>query len=394
MTAAPTRAEAARAAPATADAIARPQAANGARAFVVPVRPAIAAVFLALVWWVSVRQALLFAIGVGMGVALSAARFGFTTGWRRFVVDRDPRGMLAQIVLLALAAAISIPLLARFPELVAALGPPSVSLLVGAFVFGLSMQIADGCGSGTLYKAGLGVPLNLAVLPLFALGSFLGAAHLDFWLSLGRVEPVGLVERAGAGGALGITFAGLALAAALVVWRAGATTPRFDRKLLVGAVALALLAGANLVIAGQPWGIVYGFGLWAAKIAVAAGWDPATNAFWGQASQLTRLSETVLLDVTSITNIGIVAGAFAVAERKRRDSPAAAPSPLTRMQWGIGLLSGFAMGYSSRLAFGCNIGAFVSGISTGSVHGWIWWLLAFAGTLVGVRLRARLGFGK
>ena len=50
---------------------------------------------------------------------------------------------------LALLAAVSMPMLAHFPETHAALGPPSISLLVGAFVFGLCMQIADGCGSGT-----------------------------------------------------------------------------------------------------------------------------------------------------------------------------------------------------------------------------------------------------
>jgi uncharacterized membrane protein YedE/YeeE len=50
------------------------------------------------------------------------------------------------------------------------------------------------------------------------------------------------------------------------------------------------------------------------------------------------------------------------------------------------------MGYSSRLAFGCNVGAMLSGISTGSLHGWIWVPLAFAGTLIGVRVRRHFGF--
>lgn len=36
--------------------------------------------FIYLGWSVSVRQAVLFAVGVGMGAALSGARFGFTTG--------------------------------------------------------------------------------------------------------------------------------------------------------------------------------------------------------------------------------------------------------------------------------------------------------------------------
>jgi uncharacterized membrane protein YedE/YeeE len=58
----------------------------------------------------------------------------------------------------------------------------------------------------------------------------------------------------------------------------------------------------------------------------------------------------------------------------------------------IGLVAGFFLGYSSRLAFGCNVGAMFSGISTGSLHGWLWVPLAFAGTLIGVRLRRRYQF--
>jgi uncharacterized membrane protein YedE/YeeE len=69
----------------------------------------------------------------------------------------------------------------------------------------------------------------------------------------------------------------------------------------------------------------------------------------------------------------------------------AAARPLTAAQWAAGLVAGLLMGYSSRLAFGCNVGAMISGISTGSLHGWIWVALAFCGTLFGIRIRHRLG---
>ncbi len=250
-----------------------------------------AAFFLALVWFVSMRQAVLFLVGVGMGSVLAGARFGFTTGWRRLIEQRDPRGVIAQLFLMALAAAISMPLLAAFPhDLGAALGPPSISLIVGAFVFGAAMQMADGCGSGTLYKAGLGIPLNMTILPVFALGSFLGSAQLEQWLSLGAVKPVGLVGRFGPWEAFGLTCLGLiVLGAAALLW-CGKAKPWFDRRLFIGAVLLAILAVLNLAIAGQPWGVVYGFGLWVAKIAVATGaFDPASNPFWSQSVNLTTL---------------------------------------------------------------------------------------------------------
>jgi uncharacterized membrane protein YedE/YeeE len=93
------------------------------------------------------------------------------------------------------------------------------------------------------------------------------------------------------------------------------------------------------------------------------------------------------MDVTTITNIGILGGALWISPRT---GPAS--KPLSGTQWVIGLVAGFIMGYSSRLAFGCNIGAMLSGISTGSLHGWLWVPLAFAGTLIGVRVRRHYQF--
>lgn len=347
-----------------------------------------AAFFVLLVWDVSVRQAVLFAVGIGYGLVLAGARFGFTTGWRKLVEERDPRGVYGQLLLFALAAAAAMPLLGRFSELHAALGPPSVSLVVGAFVFGLAMQVADGCGSGTLYKAGLGIPMNMAILPLFALGSFLGSVQMHDWLALGQIQPVGLVQAWGAGPALAATLVALAVIAIGVRLWVGPGKQLFEKRWVWGAIALAVLATINLVVAGQPWGVVYGFGLWVAKGAQALGlFHPAANPFWGDAGNTQRLVQSALLDVTSITNIGLLAGALWISARKPVQS-----KPLTRQQWAIALPAGLVLGYSSRLAFGCNVGALFSGISTGSVHGWIWLPMAFLGTLVGLRVRRRFGF--
>jgi uncharacterized membrane protein YedE/YeeE len=344
--------------------------------------------FVYLALSVSIRQAVLFLVGIGMGAALAGARFGFTTGWRQLLEQRDPRGVAGQLVLLALTSVFCLTLLGRYSELTAALGPPSVSLLIGAFVFGLTMQIADGCGSGTLYKAGLGIPLNMGILPLFAFGSFLGSVHVGDWLKLGQLEPIGLVTVFGGTQALLITLAALVLVGVLVRAWVGPGRTWWDRKWLVGAVALAVLAALNLVIAGQPWGVVYGFGLWAAKIVNAAGlFDPTANAFWSQTGNAQRLTESVLMDVTSITNIGILGGALWISAKATT-----ATQPLTTQQWVVGLVAGFLMGYSSRLAFGCNIGAMLSGISTGSVHGWIWVPLALMGTMIGIKVRRHYQF--
>ncbi|WP_198341781.1 YeeE/YedE thiosulfate transporter family protein [Oceanisphaera avium] len=282
----------------------------------------IAAFTIFLCWSVSIRQSLLFLVGIGLGATLAGARFGFTTGWRHLIERRDASGVFAQLILIAIAAAFSLPLLAMFPsELSAALGPPSISLLIGALVFGAAMQIADGCGSGTLYKAGLGIPLNMTLLPIFALGSFLGSAHLGWWLELGQVQPVSLVTEVGLSGALGVTYLGLLLLG-LAAWgwskTATLSTALFNKRLLLGALFIALLAVLNLIIAGQPWGVVYGFGLWVAKIAQAADiFEPASNVFWSQPVNANALTQSLFLDITSITNIGILAGALWIFARHK-----------------------------------------------------------------------------
>ena len=68
-----------------------------------------------LFWSVSIRQSLLFIVGLGFGGVLAGARFGFTTGWRQLIEHRDASGVFAQILLLVLAAAVSMPLLAAYP---------------------------------------------------------------------------------------------------------------------------------------------------------------------------------------------------------------------------------------------------------------------------------------
>jgi uncharacterized membrane protein YedE/YeeE len=347
---------------------------------------------LAVTWQVGLRQGLLFAVGIGYGAVLAGVSFGFTTGWRAWITERDPTGLLAQFLAIALAMVVSIPLIAHDGALSGAIAPLSVSLPIGAFVFGAVMQVADGCGSGTLYKAGLGNLFNIAVLPGFIAGSFLGAAHLDRWLALGAAAPVSLPEALGVVAALALQLAALALLAAWL-WRLRRATGTHwrGRAVYVGAALLALFGVLNLVIAGQPWGIVYGLGLWGAKVATWLGADLTGNAFWGRSLQQQQIHETLLADVTSITDLGLLFGAFAAAHWRGSAAPRVRA---TARQWLAAIVAGLALGYSSRLAFGCNVGAYFAGITTGSVHGWIWFAAAFAGSIVGVRLRAALGFAR
>jgi hypothetical protein len=52
------------------------------------------------------------------------------------------------------------------------------------------------------------------------------------------------------------------------------------------------------------------------------------------------------------------------------------------------------MGWGARLGFGCNIGAFVSGVASGSLHGWVWFGAALVGCIVGIRFRPLFGLSR
>jgi uncharacterized membrane protein YedE/YeeE len=341
---------------------------------------------LAVAAFAGARFGALLAVGLGFGIALEGLRFGFAGPWRAMILRREPAGLLAQLLAIALAAVVAMPLLASHgAELTGAHAPVGVAMVGGAFVFGACMQIVLGCGSGTLVNAGSGNAVSALALPFFAIGSFAGAAHLNWWVGLGTAPVVALEGVPG----LSLTLAGLSLVAGLALWRAAPGAGKLPRRLVIAAVVVAGLASLNLVISGQPWGVVYGLGLWAAKGAQALGADLSGNPFWGAPIHSARLSASVLTDVTSLTNLGIIAGAFGVAAWRRGLSAKTAPLPLRA--WIAACVAGLLMGYSSRLAFGCNVGALFSGVSTGSLHGWAWFGAAFMGAGVGIKLRPWLG---
>ncbi len=332
------------------------------------------------------RAGLLVLVGLGLGLVLEGLRFGFAGPWRLIVVERDGRGLLAQLLAIALVAAVAFPLLAANPaELAPAHAPIGVGMILGAFVFGGAMQLVMGCGSGTLINAGSGNLVGLIALLGFIAGSFAGSLHLGWWTGIASLPVLSLQDVAGAGGGLALTLGGLAAVGGAIAWRAAPGKRVPQPRLWLAAALVAVLALANLVIAGQPWGIVYGLGLWGAKIAQAGGAELAGLGIWAAPANAARLDAAILTDVTSLTNIGLLLGAF-TAMRWRAD-PGAPAARLTGLSYACVLAAGVVLGYSARIAFGCNVGAFFSGISTGSLHGWVWLAAAFAGSTLGVRLR-------
>lgn len=352
------------------------------------------------------RMAALFLIGGLLGISLYHAAFGFTSAYRDAYLHRDVSEVMAQLVMLAVAMVIFAALLSEGElfgrRLGGALAPVGVQVALGSFVFGIGMQLGGGCGSGTLYTVGGGSVRMLATLAALCLGGFWASLHMSWWLATPHLPAISLAAEFGWGVALAMQFGLLALIWwGLRTWRGNVEQRPLWRRnftwrhllmgpwpLLLAALMLAALNGLIVAIAGHPWSITWGFTLWAAKLAQSVGWDPAASPFWSGQFAAKALSRGLWDDVTSVMNGGLILGALMAAGLAGRFSPG---FRLPLKSLAAALIGGLMMGYGARIAFGCNIGAFFSGVASTSLHGWLWIACALPGMLIGLKLRPWFG---
>jgi len=362
-------------------------------------------IVLALIVYLAINEqytdTVLFMIGIGIGITLFKGMFGFASAYRKALENRDMNGVLAQIAMLAFATLLFAPILALGfvydHEVIGAVAPLGVALAFGAFLFGIGMQLSGTCASGSLFVAAGGNVRTILVLVCFCLGAFLGSLHLSTWQALPSTEAFVLADEFGWEKALPIQLSILAVMFFVFsLIHKGAGRPLWWSKkmsfndfiygrwpLMLTAGLLAIFSWLILLVAGHPWSITWAFSLWGAKAATLLGWDPKDSVFWSGEFQLNALQQPLLTDDTSITNIGIFCGAFlaaCIANNFKFTYQVSLKTNLTA------IMSGILMGYGARLASGCNIGAFFGGISSTSMHGWLWIALAIPGCWIGIKI--------
>ncbi|WP_337970169.1 YeeE/YedE family protein [Virgibacillus salexigens] len=357
-----------------------------------------------------VAQPLLLVIGLLLGYTLFHARFGFTSAFRRFMSVGNGQALRSHMLMLAVAVTLFAPILAfgySFfgGEVAGYVSPVGVSLLVGAFMFGIGMQLGGGCASGTLYAVGGGRSVMFVTLLFFIVGSTIGAKHLTFWTEdLPSFEPISLATSTGLGygGAwiVSIALFGLIAWITLVVERKRkapkmAPVPstkgwkrifRGSWPLFAAAIVLAVLNALTLMTRGAPWGITSAFALWGSKVAQFFGVDVTSWGYW-QGANAQVLESSIFADSTTVLNLGVILGAFLA-------SAAGGLFKFTKLNLkniAASIIGGLLMGYGARLAFGCNIGAYFGGIASFSLHGYVWGILALAGTFIALYLRPLFG---
>lgn len=325
----------------------------------------------------------LFAVALTLGAAFVLTDFGFTAGFRDLLVRGDGRSIAATLVVPAVAAMVIVPVAMLGTTHGRYVAPIGLPVVVGAAIFGIGMQMTSGCGSGTLVAAGAGSRRMLVALPFFSGGGVLGSLavpHAASWPSLGTID---LAATFGPAGGLIATEA-VVLATALALSRGRLP----DATQARAAVLIGALAAMIFLVSGLPWGVTMGLTVAGAKAVTLSGLDLGGSAFWAWEGAHTALEGPLLAHHSALSNLGLLLGALL----------AAAATGRLRHDLAIGwdgtigaAIGGVLMGVGARLSFGCNIGAVVGGLSSGSLHGLAWLFAAMPGCWLGIRLRPLLG---
>ena len=267
------------------------------------------------------------------------------------------------------------------------------SLTIGSFMFGGAMQLAGGCASGTLFSAGGGNIKMLIVLVFFIIGSTIGTFYFDYW-SVWPALPIVKFEK--------IYYLICVLLLGLFFCRFLFNLDKsqiriFDLRdikssayqhklpLWVAIVLISLLCSIILLLSGHPWSITFGFSLWGSKFVSLLGLDVINWSFWNS-NDFTKsfINNSILFETTSLMNIGLISGALLSSLYLGNFFEI---FQISKKEIFKTIIAGLIMGIGARLAFGCNIGAMLGGIVSGSLHGWVWLIFAFLGSYLVLKMR-------
>jgi len=330
----------------------------------------------------------LLGLGTALGGVFLFAQYGFASVWRHALQTGALMGLSGHFWLAGLCALVFLAAPVFGLSAQPTLAPVSVSLFIGAFVFGIGMQLANGCGSGVLFNFGAGSGRMIFALPAFIIGSVIGSVMVPSalgWGSLGQIAIGGTLPD----GVRWVLNLGLLFGVSLILFTiARKREEAIPKGLFIASLFIALLCWAVFLLSGHPWGVTFGYTLWGAKLAQAIGVPISDFAFWQWAGPEQALRYSVLANTSSVMNIGMIIGAASLAcwqngLRKQSFPP--------QSQIWAAILGGLIMGIGARLSFGCNIGAFLAGTASGSLHGWLWFVMALGGSWVGLKLRPRFG---
>lgn len=364
-------------------------------------------------------RTLVFALATGavLGLVLQRTRFCFYCHARDWFEQRDPRGLLAIILALAvglightvvLGSWVPVPTPGQLPPDMH-IGPVSWVLVAAGAAFGAGMVVSGSCISAHWYRLAEGSMVSPFALIGSALGFVLGFITWNplYSLAVADAPVVWLPAHLGYGGALLLQLAVLAGLAAWL-WRgfgkAGqdtdAAAPSAPASRAVptlaavwrglwqgrwpywtGGLAVGLIS-AFAIVRMRPLGVTATLGSGARSAAGALEWIPTRlNGLDGFAGCATLPGESWLTP-NALLLVGLVGGAF-VGALGSRQLRLRLPNLRDALR---GLVGGTLLGWGAMTGLGCTIGTLLSGTMAGALSGWVFAVSMFATVWLGIRL--------
>lgn len=379
--------------------------------------------------------------GVMLGYILTRSRYGFAGGIKRIYMRGEGSLTRALIVLILITTIVfmgiqwSAQLGGAVPAYLAKSGDKiipgtqnvyftNIATVVGAFIFGIGMILAGGCGSGTLADMGEGEGRALIAFIFFVIGAAPGH-YARWWIdnrtAIGKVGfRAYLPDYFGYLGSLFVVILILAVIYGITLWYENKRKKEgtyldskgdyedFEKPIksegpikffsyetyhklfverwsfMVGSFVLAIGAIFVLASLGSAWGvstplITLNVGLFRGFI------DFPKEAFASHLAKTDGGLLQLLKDGGTIRNIGMFFGcgvAFLLANRFNFNFK------FNKKDGLYFALGGLLLGFGSRFALGCNLGAFYSSVTNFSVSGWVFMIFMALGGLFALKVFA------
>ncbi|KAG2383696.1 hypothetical protein C9374_004367 [Naegleria lovaniensis] len=307
--------------------------------------------------------------------------------------------------------------------------PMTISIVLGGFLFGLGMQLGDACALAPCLR------LEVEVYGVFIYLSSSCVAHVRCsWHSLfyRRKNKKSEIEVSGdsdeQSGLINQDY-DIDTRSPLQKLMSFVSTIVFrfiygPWDLISGSIALALLNFCFLLATQHPMGLTGPFAIIGCKIldAIAPSLDVPKWSAW---KDIDLRKANMLFNSNFILDFGIVYGAVIVALLRGKfpsflegfslknfsltghKQQASIWSTLRRILNNIGhwiknniglaiakIIGGICMGIGAKFGYGCNIGAYFSGVSCMSIHGYSWIIMALLGGYIGAVVRPLFGYKK
>ncbi len=347
--------------------------------------------------------------GFLFGYILQRSRFCFAAAFRDVFMVRNTavsRAVLLLIILTSLGFALVHLIKGDALPAGGTIYPVGFHTIAGGLIFGFGLVIAGNCVTGCLMRMGEGYLMQWVTFIGLMVGLSFGAWHLGWWGPI-FIEPSPVVyfpQLLGWPLTLLLYCTVIALLYGLAIWYEhspskisdifkwqkislfavirGAVQTIFSSRnwsYTLGAVSLAVTGTLLLYFWGRAAGVTSGLTHLAGWLSCRVGFLPCDWYYFDKYVYLE--SRRIYLEHPLLyLTVALVAGSFFASLLHREFIIRRIKS--YRFVYSA-LAGGFMLGYSSRVAMGCNFGGFWSGLASFSLHAWVFGLFILIGAYLG-----------